>query len=96
MAHYSPPETPQWATTKKRCPKCGSSTFTLTETFEELIIHDIVNGRSNERACEHQAGSPLGVAGSCKCGHTWKPRGCFQIDDILHDVEIITPGADNG
>jgi Zn finger protein HypA/HybF involved in hydrogenase expression len=69
---------------KGRCPKCGSKSFTITETFEEHVLVEIVDGVHPGEILDHEAGSILGVSCQCaQCRHTWKPRGVFQIDDMI-------------
>jgi len=57
-----------------RCPKCGSSSFDLTEVFEEVETREVVNGVVAKEAIDHQPGGLLSASCTCRCGHHWTPR----------------------
>lgn len=64
-----------------KCPRCGSKSYTMNETVEEIVIYPVLDGVLSREALDHQPGSILGVACECGCGHLWTPRRIKSIDD---------------
>lgn len=57
-----------------QCPKCRSTEFQLSETFEEVETREVRDGVASSDS-SHWAGSLLGTSCECnKCGHQWVPR----------------------
>lgn len=75
-------------TTKRRCPKCGSGNFTVTEVWDAAVIWEVNDGAFDPEVLDKQPGMPTGeiVGDCCKCDHTWKFRGARSHSDILEDT----------
>jgi hypothetical protein len=56
-----------------KCPSCGSTSFDLIETFEEIETRQVRNGAVLSEST-HEAGSLLRSECHCSCGHHWFPR----------------------
>ena len=57
-----------------KCPKCGSRSFDLLETFTEVEIRRVRNGVVSNESC-HDVGPLISTECDCdKCGHHWFPR----------------------
>lgn len=58
-----------------RCPACRATSFLLTETMEELVHYEIVDGVMPDAATDHEVGGAIRLDAVCrKCGHAWAPR----------------------
>lgn len=66
-----------------KCPTCKSTNFELTETMEENVIYEVVDGVLPAEATDHQAGGALGLsAWCCQCRHEWRPRAKLLGDVV--------------
>jgi hypothetical protein len=70
--------------TGRRCPKCRSRTFDVTETTEALMTWNVTDGQFNRRMGFTEFGGFVGrLSAHCiPCGHIWTMRA-DQIDDIV-------------
>lgn len=64
-----------------RCPKCKSTSFELSETFEETEIREVREGVASKERLDHFAGRVLGYSCECGCGHRWVPRN-KSVDEL--------------
>jgi hypothetical protein len=72
--------------TNRRCPKCKSKSFNVTETTEALMTWSIVNGQfDRDEGFTEFGGFVDRLSAHCfKCDHRWVMRA-DQIDDIVEE-----------
>lgn len=74
------------ATTKLRCPKCGSRNLYLTEVGTWTSQFLVTDGNFDREQGEHEPESVDRLEARCRavpCLHLWKVRGASQIDDAV-------------
>lgn len=64
-----------------KCPKCGSSTYTINESMEEVVIYPVRDGVLSNEAVDHWPGGSIDLMCECGCGHMWRPRRIKSISD---------------
>lgn len=70
---------------KLRCPVCRSASFELTETMEENVIYEVVDGVMPQCATDHEAGGGICLSAQCsKCSHKWRPRATL-LSEVIAD-----------
>lgn len=75
------------ATTKLRCPKCRANDLYLTEVGEWTTQWRVVGGSLDRGDGSHEPGAVHHVEANCiPCGHRWRPRGVYQIDDVVTET----------
>jgi len=79
------------ATTKIRCPKCRSRTFTFVESGEWTSSFEVTDGRLDRAEGYHEPGCMLRLEAQCPCGHHWKVRGAIQITDAVTEIAPSQP-----
>lgn len=74
------------ATTKVRCPDCGSRNLSIIETGEWTTEWSVRDGKLDRSEGYHNPESIDRVDCRCSdCGRRWKPRKAWQIDDIVQE-----------
>ena len=74
------------ATVKVACPKCQSGNLTIVESATWLTEWDVNGGRFDRGEGYANPASIDRVDVRCKdCGHGWKPRKAWQVDDICEE-----------
>jgi phage FluMu protein Com len=71
------------ATTRLRCPRCKSRTFTLIETCEHFTSFYVVDGKLDRQEGFHDVDGYTRLEADCPCGHRWKVRNAIQINDAV-------------
>jgi hypothetical protein len=77
------------ATTRIRCPKCRSRSFTFCETVEWGTFFNVRNGQLDLAEGCPEPGYPVRVQAQCGCGHSWKVRA-IQITSVVVEDEAAT------
>jgi DNA-directed RNA polymerase subunit RPC12/RpoP len=76
------------ATTRLRCPKCRSGNMFLVESATWDTEWTVVDGNFDRADGISNPQSIDRLDASCRdCGHRWKPRGAWQIDDVCEEIE---------
>ena len=74
----------QLVTTKLRCPRCKSPDLLLVETGSWSSQWTVKDGSFDRKEGFHDPESVDRIDAHCRrCEHRWKPRGAFQIDDVI-------------
>ena len=70
---------------KLKCPACRSASFELTETMEENVIYEVVDGVMPQCATDHEPGGGISLSAICsECGHKWRPRATL-LSEVIAD-----------
>lgn len=76
------------ATTHIRCPKCRSQDLAFIERSTWTTCWEVVDGKFDRAEGYHNPESIDRIDTSCnKCGHHWKPRKAWQIDDVCKEAD---------
>ncbi len=69
--------------TDKKCPRCGSQNFSISDYWVTCYLYEVENGTVNAEGSDGDTGKHIKTECICKeCNHRWHPHNFdFSIDN---------------